>query len=195
MSQNVVFRDAFEGDLDSEWSWLREAPEAWRLEANRLRIRALPGTLWGARNDARNVLLGPSQPLVDGIATEVVVTNQPALQGEQAGIIWYVDDATYVKLVKECLEGTVWIVLAREENDQGTLISRIPFEEETAHVRLSLRGGDAIGEVRAPNAAEWQTVGTCAPPAANSVRPGICVHGGPADEVHWADLSTFAIHR
>jgi hypothetical protein len=154
----------------------------------------LPGTLWGTRNDARNVLLRPSRPLVEGLATDVVVTNQPTLQGEQAGLIWYVDDATYVKLVKECLDGTTWIVLAREEDDQGTLISRIPFEVATAHLRLSLRGGEVAGEARAPDTGEWQTVGSCAPPTGVAVRPGICVHGGPADEVHWADLATYTIH-
>ena len=50
-------------------------------------------------------------PLQDGLSSEVTVTNHPENQGEQAGLIWFHDEANYIKLVKESLEGSEWIVL------------------------------------------------------------------------------------
>ena len=193
MSDTMVFEDAFNGVMANEWGWLREEPEAWELVEGALRILALPGTLWGPRNDARNVLLRPALPLTDGMNSQVTVSNRPAIQGEQGGLIWFVDEANYVKLVKECLDGSVWIVLAREEADQGTLVSRIPFTGDTARLRLSLSGDTMVGQVQAAPDAEWQTVGMCAKAATAQAQLGICVHGGPADEAHWAELSAFAI--
>jgi regulation of enolase protein 1 (concanavalin A-like superfamily) len=193
MTKELLFEDTFQGTIDSDWQWLREAPEAWRLKVDALNIQALPGTLWGERNDARNILLRPAMEVREGLSSEVTVRNHPEIQGEQGGLIWYVDDANYVKLVKECLDDSVWIVLAREENDQGTLIGRVPFAGEAAHIRLTLSGGAMVGEVLSEDGATWQTVGTCAGSATDYVQLGICVHGGPGDEEHWAELSEFAI--
>ena len=125
MKNTVVFEDAFADAMDSAWHWLREEPTAWALTESGLRIRALPGTLWGARNDARNVLLRPALPLTEGLSSQVTVSNHPAIQGEQGGLIWFVDEGNYVKLVKECLDGSIWIVLARERRRPG--YSREPY--------------------------------------------------------------------
>ena len=193
MTKHTSFEDRFQGTMDSDWQWLREDPEAWRLKVDALNIRALPGTLWGERNDARNILLRPAQVVTEGLSSEVTVRNKPETQGEQGGLIWYVDDANYVKLVKECLDQSVWIVLAREEGDQGTLINRIPFAGESAHIRLTLSGDTMVGEVLSDDGTTWKTVGTCATSGAETVQLGICVHGGPEGEERWAELSEFAI--
>lgn len=195
MNEAKPFVDAFRGTMHDAWQWLREEPEAWALTDSGLRIRALPGTLWGPRNDARNVLLRTAMPLTDGLSSQVTVCNRPAIQGEQGGIIWFVDEANYVKLVKECLDGTVWVVLAREEDDQGTLVSRMPFTTgDTVSLKLTLSGDTMVGQAQAAPGAEWQTVGTCAALAAAQAQLGICVHGGPEDEAHWAELSEFTIN-
>ena len=189
----VTFKDTFRGTMDQDWTWLHEAPEAWHVGWRALHIRALPGTLWGDRDDARNILLRPAQPVENGLASEVTIRNIPQIQGEQGGLIWYVDDANYVKLVKECLDGSTWIVLAREEDDKGTLVNRIPYPGDSAHLRLLLSDGKMVGQVQADKGGEWQTVGSCAPSETAEVRLGICVHGGSEDEPRWAELSTFKV--
>ncbi|MBN1248736.1 MAG: hypothetical protein JXC32_13840 [Anaerolineae bacterium] len=191
MSKSNVFEEPFEGTLREGWTFIAEAPEAVRVGDGVLHLRTLPGTLWGERNDAHNILIRPETEVVEGLTSEVTVTNAPVLQGEQAGMNWYVDKATYVKLVKENLGGTVWIVLAREENDVGTLVNRIPMTAGTVRLRLSLRDDTVVGESRAEGDTAWTTVGTCAPPPSTTVRPGIFSHGGPDDEERWAELSAF----
>ncbi len=193
MTHQLLFEDRLQGTMDSDWQWLREDPQGWRLKVDALNIRALPGTLWGERNDARNILLRSARPLTEGLSSEVTVRNAPEIQGEQGGLIWYVDDANYVKLVKECLDQSVWIVLAREEADQGTLVNRVPFAGASAHIRLTLSGDTMVGEVLSEDGTTWQTVGTCERVPAERAQLGICVHGGPDDEEHWAELSEFAI--
>jgi regulation of enolase protein 1 (concanavalin A-like superfamily) len=193
MSKHTRFEDAFAGSLSDGWHWIREAPEAWRVAEDALHIRALPGTLWGERNDARNILLRAAEPVAEGFANEVTVRNAPQAQGEQGGVIWYVNDGTYIKLIKECLENSVWIVLAREVDDQAALVNKIPWDGDRAHLRLALEEGKVIGRARDPEGGDWQVVGVCEPLPATKVHPGIFTHGGPEDEARWAEFTEFAV--
>jgi regulation of enolase protein 1 (concanavalin A-like superfamily) len=193
MNKQVRFEDTFTDKLQDGWHWVREAPEAWRITEDALHIRALPGTLWGERNDARNLLLRPAERVADGFANEVTVRNAPQNRGEQGGVIWYVNDGTYIKLIKESLEDTVWIVLAREVNDQAALVNKIPYRADRAHLELSFEGGRAIGRVRDPEGGDWQVVGECEALPEAEVHPGIFTHGGPEDEERWAEFTDFAV--
>ena len=193
MQHETHFEERFEGELEADWSWVREAAEAWCVKEGTLHVQTLPGTLWGERNDARNILVRPPQTAAEGLISEVSVYNQPVLQGEQAGLIWYVDDANYVKLVKESLEGSVWIVLAREENDAPALIDKVPIASDSARLRLSLVDGNVTGAYRASDTDDWQTVGACAPLPQAAIRPGIFTHGGPDDTERWVEFSLFGL--
>jgi regulation of enolase protein 1 (concanavalin A-like superfamily) len=194
MKERMLLKESFENGLDHAWFWVREAADAWNVRDSRLRIQALPGTLWGQRNDARNLLLRPAQPATRGMTSEVWVRNQPAQQGEQAGLIWYVDDGTYVKLIKECLDGEVWIVMAREEDDQPALVNRVPVSTDAAAIRL-VQGADAIvGQFRAAEGDAWQTVGRCASLPIAEIHPGLFAHGGPADDARWAEFQRYHIY-
>lgn len=193
MSDNVIFEEKFEGGFADDWTWLREVPEATKVGDGVLCLRSMPGTLWGDNNSARNFLLRPAQPQRDGLASEITVTNHPTLQGEQGGMIWYIDDDNYVKFIKENLQGSVWIVLAREEEAKSVLVSRLPVETESARLRLSRVGGTMVGQFRTSDEDAWQTVGECAPVEKGDVRLGLYTHGGPADEEHWAELRDYRI--
>jgi regulation of enolase protein 1 (concanavalin A-like superfamily) len=193
MNKQTRFEETFAGELMAGWSWIREAPESWRIEQGTLHIRALPGTLWGDRNNARNILVRSAEPVADGFANEVTVHNDPQAQGEQGGVIWYVNDGTYIKLIKESLEGTVWIVIAREVDDQPALVNKIPWEAERAHLKLALEEGRVIGRARDPEGGDWQVVGECEPLSAREVHPGLFTHGGPEDEARWAEFTGFAV--
>lgn len=190
---NVIFEESFDGGFAEDWGWLREEPAASRVGDGVLYLRSLPGTLWGDNNTARNFLLRPAQAQRDGLASEVTVTNHPELQGEQGGMNWYFDDDNYVKFIKECLQGSVWIVLAREEDGQAVLVNKLPVETESARLRLSLVDGTMVGQFRTSDDGEWQTVGTCAPVEKGDVKVGLYTHGGPADEEHWAELRDFRV--
>ncbi len=188
--ENIIFADNFTDALAADWLWLREEPSAWCAAEGTLHLRALPGTLWGANNTARNFALRPAQPLREGLAAEVTVTNQPVIHAEQAGMIWYCDDDNYVKFIKESLDGTVWIIMAREEEGQSALVNRIPALAETVRLRLTLVEGQVTGQFCIADG-DWQTVGACAPVQKGDVHIGLFTHGGPADEEHWAQFAAF----
>jgi regulation of enolase protein 1 (concanavalin A-like superfamily) len=193
MTDNVIFEETFDGGFAEDWGWLREESTASRVGEGVLHLRSLPGTLWGETNTARNFLLRPAQKLRDGLAAEVTVTNHPELRGEQGGLIWYIDDDNYVKFIKECLEGSVWIVLAREEEAQSVLVNKLPVETESARLRLALVDGKMVGQFRTADDGAWQVVGECAPVEKGDVQLGVYTHGGPADEEHWAELRDFRV--
>lgn len=193
MDHETFFEDDFEDGLRQGWSWVREMPDAWQVTEGVLRLRTLPGTLWGDRNDACNLLLRPKEMAVRGLTAEVSVYNQPLVQGEQAGLIWYADDANYIKLVKESLEGRIWIVLAREEDDEPALVERVPIVADTARLRLTLDDAGVAAAYLVPESETWQPVGTCAPLPHGMLQPGIFTHGGPADVERWSEFSLFTL--
>src|SRR5207247_9278141 len=98
-------------------TWLREDAAAWKLETGALKIKALPGTLFYKTNNAKNVLLRKSPTAgteAEPVAFEATVESAPAKDAEQVGILFYVDDDNYVKVVREYLKGKTSAVLARE---------------------------------------------------------------------------------
>src|ERR1700736_3311231 len=76
--ERVLFTENFETKLDSGWSWLREAPEAWKIERNSFFIRTSEGGLWMKHNNNRNILQRPAPVVKEGrLAIEVRVENEP----------------------------------------------------------------------------------------------------------------------
>jgi cytochrome c len=188
----VVFKDDFSPSLAEGWSWVREDPASWRVAGGALRIRTLPGTLWGDRNNAVNVITRAAPEMAE-FATEAVVTKLPEAGGEQAGLLWYYDDANNIKLVKEMVgEGRLVIIMAREEDDQPGVVGEVPFAPETAQLRLALTGGRVKGYYRASGEDDWQPVGECAP--VDEARVGLCTHGSvPETEERWAQFEQFRV--
>ncbi len=181
--------------LDAAWWWLREEPSAWSLKNNTLHLHTLPGTLWGTNNTAKNILLRPALPIEDGLSSEVTVTNHPENQGEQAGLIWFHDEANYIKLVKESLEGSEWIVLGREQDDSPKLVARIPIVTESARLRLSLSGQTVVGWAQPDGEGSWEKIGECALVNEDNVHLGVFTHGSEPDAERWVTLRDFIIFQ
>jgi regulation of enolase protein 1 (concanavalin A-like superfamily) len=188
---DVVFRDDFSPGLAGGWAWVREDPASWEVSGGGLRIRTQPGTLWGERNDARNVLVRPA-PGREIFATEALVTKLPTENGEQAGLIWYQDDGNYIKLVKELVNDKLVIVMAREEEDQPGVVGTVPFEPEAATLRLTLEEGKVMGHYRASDQDDWQFVGECDPTALEGLKVGLFTHGGTRGE-GWAQFEAYQV--
>lgn len=157
--EELVFQDSFAGKLGGGWSWVREQPDAWRADDKGLTMRTLSGTLWGKTNTARNLLLRAA-PEKGDFATEVTVSIHNALDGEQAGLLWYRGDRDYIKLVT-VFKGQPTLLLAREENDDGREIGRVPAPDGEVTLRLVSHYGWARAEARATGAAKWQKIAEC----------------------------------
>ena len=189
----VLFEDRFDGKLAGGWSWVREDKDDWRFEGGALQIRATAGNLWEGSNGARNLLLRPPPKEVNAFTAEVTVTHAPATFGEQAGLLWYVDDDNYVKLVKEFYDGKVWVVLAAEQGGKAQY-KESACPAETVTFRLTVSGDRIVGAFRAGGAADWTEVGRY-PFKAAGARIGVNAHHAPAGTQRWAVFKDFRIVR
>lgn len=179
----VLFEDRFDGKPAEGWTWLRENREAWRLRDGALEIAIEPGLA----HNVKNALVRPAPDRREGkYAFEVTVTNtvHPTQQYEQAGITWYTDGKPVLKIVKELIDGELFIIPGRK-----------PMDAKTVRLRLVVDGERWIAQYR-PNAeGAFLTAaeGTLPPPGNDQV--SIQGYHGPPDAQHWIRFQDFRILR
>ena len=178
------------------WSWLREDRNGWRVTERGLEVRIQPGNMWGAGNDAKNVLVRTApDPAKGELEVSVSVTNQPTAQFEQVDLVWYYDDRHMVKLGQELVDGQLSIVMGREEADKTRTIAIIPLKSFTVQLRLRVSGNRIHGQFRTPDSADWREAGECDLPAHGAAKVSLQCYQGPADAAHWARITEFCIRR
>ncbi len=191
--EHVLFQDSFAGKLGAGWGWVRQYADAWRAGQTGLTMRTLTGTLWGDTNTARNLLLRPA-PEPDDFATEVTVTIRGALDGEQAGLIWYRSDDDYIKLVNE-FKGQPFLLLVREVKQKAKEIGRIPAPDGPVSLRMVSHHGWVRAQARIDGAAGWQTVAECPALDADDLRVGVFTHVFPGQTDRSARFQNFRLLR
>ena len=177
--EDVLLEDPVTAAPAAPWRWCREHRDGWWILDGALQVKALPGTLWKDANNARNVLLrpAPGRPA----AAEVTVTNDPEVDGEQAGLVWYGDDDHYVKLVKEHLHGEVWVVMAREVGGIPEVVGKVPVRDATVTLRFEARAGRLAGRFRV-GGGDWQAVGETTLQLPGAPEVGLVAHGAASDD-------------
>lgn len=181
--ETVIFEDRFDGKLADGWTWLREAPKAWRIADNALEIRVQPGTA----GDVRNALLRPAPDRSAGkIAVEVTITfnADPTNQYEQAGITWYRDGKPAFKLVHELIDKKLYVVPGKK-----------PAPQKTVQLRLLLEGEQFTAQFRPDAKGDFQTAATGKLPAGKKDQVSIQCYNGPKDADHWIRFDDFRIVR
>lgn len=179
----VVFADSFVGKLGEGWTWLRENPAARRITENALEIRVEPGVA----QTVKNALLRPAPDRAKGrYAIDVTVTNRsaPTQQYEQAGITWYTDGKPVFKLVKELIDGKLYIIPGRK-----------PLECNTVELRLVVSADRFTAQYRPEAKGDFLTAaeGKLAPGPNEQV--SIQCYQGPPDAEHWIRFENFRITR
>jgi len=180
-TQTVIFSDSFTGKPAEGWKWLRENPQAWRIENGALEIRVEPGV---ARN-VKNALVRRAPDRSRGeYAIDVTVTNhtKPIQQYEQAGITWYNNGKPVFKLVKELVDGELMIIPGRK-----------PMTSKTVQLRLIVTADSYVAQFRPDARGEFQTAakGKLPPPGDDQV--SIQCYNGPANAEHWIRFDDFRI--
>ena len=99
----LLFRDDFDGSLDSGWEWVREDGSNWSLIAvpGSLQINAGSGDV--NHETITNLLLRPIPPGV--IQIETKVKFQPIANFQFAGIIMYESPTNFVQVGRAFCEG------------------------------------------------------------------------------------------
>jgi hypothetical protein len=179
--EKVIFEDRFDGKLAEGWTWLRENPGAWRLKENALEVKVEPGRA----NDVKNALLRPAPDRRKGrFAIEVTVTNttKPTQQYEQAGITWYNNGNPGFKLVKELIDGGLFIIPGKK-----------PMDSTTVQLRLVVTAEGFTAQYRSDGKGEFQTAAAGSLPAPSNDQVSIQCYNGPAQAEHWIRFDDFRI--
>ena len=193
LAADVLVDDLLVGSLSEGWTWREEQTGAWRIGAEGLEMRSMPGNLWAGQKDVRGWLFRSLPALRNGLATEVSVTAEPKSNYEQSGIIWHADDANYVKVMLERFEGKLVANFVREESDQPKIVAMVPLETGSVSIRLAIRDGKYEAQSRTAEASDWVTIGTCAPLAKPPVQVGLGTMQGPKEEQRWVRFQGFRI--
>ncbi len=180
----VIFADDFQGpDLEKGWRWIREHEGYWRLRENGLEIHAEPGLA----ETVRNALV---RPLPDRdrakLIVEVTVSNltPPSEQYEQGGITLYNDSKPVFKLVKERIDGGLYIIPGR-----------VPLEGNRVSLRLVLTADRFVAQFRPEGQKDFRTAAEGSLPAPKNDEISIQCYHGPTDAEHWIRFEKFRILR
>ncbi len=179
----TVFEDPFDGKLAEGWTWLRENPGAWRIANDGLEIRVEPGRA----HDVKNALVRKAPDRRQGtFAVEVTVTNhtRPTRQYEQAGITWYHDGKPVFKLVKERIDGDLYIIPGKK-----------PMKAKTVQLRLVVTEEGYSAQFRPDGKGEFQIAAEGSLPAPDNDEVSLQCYNGPDDAEHWIRFDDFRILR
>jgi regulation of enolase protein 1 (concanavalin A-like superfamily) len=174
-----LFEDRFEGKLAPGWTWLRENRKAWRIEKGVLEIRVEPGVA----DTVKNALVRPAPDRTKGAyAIDVTVSNaaKPTNQYEQGGITWYVDKKPVFKIVKELIDGKIFIIPGK-----------VPVDDVPIQLRVVVDGNDWTARFRPEGKGEWKTAGTGKLPAPKDDAVSIQCYNGPKEAEHWIRFDDF----
>ena len=177
----VLFEDRFDGKLADGWSWLRENPKTWRFRDGALEIRVEPG----AANNVKNALVREAPDRAKGkYAFEVTVTAlaKATQQFEQAGLTLYHDGKPVFKLVKELIDGGLYIIPGK-----------VAMDAKTVQLRLVVTADGFEAQFRPEGKGEFKTAakGKLPPPGKDQISIQ-CYNGPPAAE-HWFRFDDFRI--
>ena len=178
---SVIFEERFEGKLDEGWSWLRENAQAWCIRQDALEIRVEPGVA----KTVRNALVRKAPDRKQGkFAIDVTVTNttRPTVQYEQAGITWYHEGKPVFKLVKELIDGELFIIPGKK-----------PMPSEKVQLRLIVSSNKFVAQFRPDCRGKFQTAATGTLPLPGDDQVSIQCYNGPADAEHWIRFDDFRI--
>ncbi|HUT94614.1 MAG TPA: hypothetical protein VMY37_34480 [Thermoguttaceae bacterium] len=177
----VVFQDDFSKKPADGWSWLRENPKAWRIQDEALEICVEPGKA----NTVKNALVREAPDRSKGtFAMEVTVTSttKPTTQWEQAGITWYTGGKPVFKLVKEFIDGDLYIIPGKK-----------PMGAKSVELRLIVTADSWTAQFRPEGKGEFQTAATGKLPAPEKDQVSIQCYNGPPDAEHWIRFDDFRI--
>jgi regulation of enolase protein 1 (concanavalin A-like superfamily) len=191
--EKILFTEPFADKLADGWTWLREDPQAWRLEKGALVIRTSRGGLWLGENGGGNLpLRTPPELKVGKLAVEVQVEIEPSGGYENAGLIWYYDDDNYIILVKEKIGNGVVVQLVQEADRKVKAgFHKDAAADKSVWFRMEVEGRKLSGYHRASPEDEWHALGQCELPTSGDPKVGLTTAYAPKDVDHFTRFTNF----
>lgn len=149
------------------------------------------GWMWGKGNSCTNLLLSPTR--LKEATVEITIDLLPIQNGEQVGLVLFIDSDNYIKLVREMVDDKHVVVLAKELNGEPNVELLLPFESAQAGLKLTISPDTLTAFWRSADTEEFQQQAfpNWFPPNAN-FRPGIVAHGNTPD--HHATVQAFSVN-
>jgi beta-xylosidase len=139
-----LFGDEFDGKLDPAWQILRSDPSHWSLEKKpgTLTLTTQKGAMSGSQKNFKNIFLIDSPaPEKDFDITTRILSFQPSVNYQQAGLVCFDDEDNYIKASFEGDGDKLRLVLMREVAGQGQPFTASPAQKlSTVWLRLRKRG-------------------------------------------------------
>lgn len=179
-AETVIFSDRLTDDLSPSWSWLREKGDLWRLDNGGLEICVQPGKADTVINALVRDLPDRSQARQ---TIEVTVYNHtvPTEQYEQAGITLYVDGKPAFKLVKELIDGDLYIIPGKQ-----------PMATQSVRLRLIVSADSWEAQYRPQGESDFRAAAAGELPS-GSTQVSLQCYNGPEGSDHWIRFEDFQI--
>lgn len=187
-------RVAFTEVPGDSWRWVREDPAGWRVRAGGLELRAQKGRVWGG-NGARNILLHSPDPAPRERAEVCVRLDLPTNLYEQGGLLRYVGDDDFVKLIVEHIDGRYFVVMAQEIDGKGKVHAKIEIPGPAARLAMQATDGQLHCHYWIPTLDAWADAGATTMPADDTARFGLFTQDGSDEESRWVRFEDFRIRR
>ncbi len=186
----ILFHDPLTTPPTEPWRWVRENPLAHRTTPQGLGIRLEPGRLMGDGRDAKNILV---RPLPDGTkSVSVRVDASHKTQYEQGGLILYHGDDDYIKVVKEMVDGKVYVLMVVEIKMQAFVVNKVPCPEPDVWIGLEL-GAKSVNSLCWGNDKKRIAVAVAEFPLSPAPRIGVFTQNGQPGADRWVVFSDFMI--
>ena len=171
--------DFASAELDAGWDVVRPEPSGWSLtdRPGSLRLSTLPGGETGTSNDGKNLFVRTNTPQSDFTASVSVDAPELSADFQQVGLYAYAGDDDYVKVDLGWVDGRRAIEMLSESGGKVGARTSVPYDEQTAELRLVRRGSDVTVEYSA-DGTDWFTLGTAA--VAGSPKIAVQAVGGSA---------------
>lgn len=182
--------ERFETALEPPWQWIRRNDRSIKIDETGLHLQLAEGSLMGGGTGVENILI---RPLANDTKTVTLTFEfEPTLQYEQAGLILYTDDDTYIKLVKEFVDGTPWIVMVVEVATKITSLQKVPAFSGPATVGFEIKE-QAIRSFCHDENGILVEIGSAEFPMHPRPSIGLFTQNGTPSDPRWANFREMAI--
>lgn len=163
--------------LDGGWQIVRPNAAGWSLgdRPGSLRLSTLPGGETQKANTGANLFVRTTTPGSDWTADAEVEAADLSANSQQIGLYAYADDDDYAKVDLGWIDGRRAIEVVVEQAGAFVTHTSVPYDGDTAHLRLVRRGGTVTAEYSA-DGTTWFELGSG--PVAGTPRVALQAVGG-----------------
>lgn len=190
-----LFEDKFTTSPGKGYQWVRPDATAVKVEKGVLHLKALPGTMWEKSTSQKNLLtreLPKLNPEDGPVAVEALVTSEPGVDGEQAGIVFYENDDSYVLLARARAGGKLQTLFARELGEFSTAVAERDETAASHRLRIRWEGQKVSAEVLPAGSPKWVSAGYCESPFKDPAKVKVALFAR-GDGARWARFSEFRV--